>query len=123
MSLRTDGQGYALTIALVGKHDTFRWGMSVVSNWRAYIRLGVGMKILMLGFTLLLIAGCTTSQEIRRPDGSIEYLVACGASLGWNICYDKANQLCPSGYNTLAEDAGFNRKELRISCPARKKQQ
>jgi len=75
-------------------------------------------KILAVG--LLALAGCTTTQEIRRPDGSVEYLVACGASLGWNICYEKANEICPSGYNTLSEDSGFNRKELRISCPAAK---
>ena len=67
---------------------------------------------------VLLLTGCTTTQEIRRPDGKVEYLVACGASLGWNICYDKANQLCPNGYITLSEDAGFNRKELRIECPS-----
>ena len=71
---------------------------------------------------LLLIAttGCTTTQEIRRPDGTIDYLIACGASLGWNICYDKANEVCPSGYTTISEDAGFNRKELRIACPGAK---
>lgn len=70
----------------------------------------------------LLLLGCTTTQEIRRPDGTIEYLVACGASLGWNICYEKANELCPSGYTTLSESAGFNRKELRIACPRASKQ-
>jgi hypothetical protein len=47
-----------------------------------------------------------------------EYLIAYGASLGWNICYNKANKLCPTGYTTVAERAGFNRKELRIACPA-----
>ena len=68
---------------------------------------------------LLLIAttGCTTTQEIRFPDGTIDYLIACDASLGWNICYDKANEVCPSGYTTIFEDAGLNRKELRIACP------
>ena len=72
------------------------------------------------GLLLVAITGCTTTQEIRRPDGTIEYLIACGASLGWNICYDKANEVCPSDYTTLSEDAGFNRKELRISCPGAK---
>jgi hypothetical protein len=71
----------------------------------------------LAGAVILLLAGCTTAEEIRRPDGSVEYLIACGASLGWNICYDRANELCPTGYETLAEDAGFNRKELRIACP------
>ena len=66
----------------------------------------------------LLIIGCTTTQEIKRPDGQTEYLIACGASLGWNVCYKKANKICPTGYTTVAEHAGFNRKELRIACPA-----
>ena len=70
---------------------------------------------------LLLLAGCTTTQEIRRPDGTVEYLIDCGASLCWDICYEKANQICPAGYTTLSEDAGFNRKELRIACPSAKK--
>ena len=75
------------------------------------------MKAFLSSITVLLLAGCTTTQEIKRPDGAIEYLIACGASLGWNICYSKANEICPTGYSTLAEDAGFNRKELRIACP------
>jgi hypothetical protein len=65
----------------------------------------------------LVVAGCTTSERILRPGGQVEYLVACGAGTGWNICYSKANELCPSGYTTLSEDAGFNRKEMRIACP------
>jgi hypothetical protein len=68
-------------------------------------------------FTLVLITGCTTLQEIKRPGGEVEYLIACGASLGWNICYDRANKVCPTGYTTLSEQAGFNRKELCIACP------
>jgi len=66
----------------------------------------------------VLISGCTTTQEIRRPNGDIEYVIACGASTGWNICYKKANKVCPTGFTTLNENAGFNRKELRIFCPA-----
>ena len=73
------------------------------------------IAVLILIFTL---SCCTTSQKIVRPNDNVEYLIACGASLGWNICYDKANQLCPGGYSTLSEDAGFNRKELRIGCPS-----
>ena len=69
------------------------------------------------GMFTFLVSGCTTAQEIRRPNGEREFLIACGAALGWNICYDRANELCPSGYKTLSEQAGFNRKELRIACP------
>lgn len=80
------------------------------------------MKLIKIAVVLMLltITGCTTTQKIRRPDGTIEHLIACGASLGWNICYDKANEVCPSGYTTLSEDAGFNRKELHIACPGTK---
>jgi hypothetical protein len=62
-------------------------------------------------------AACTTTQEIRRPGGEREFLIACGASLGWNICYDRANEVCPQGYLTVSETPGFNRKELLIYCP------
>lgn len=78
-------------------------------------------RITAVTVLILLLAGCTTTKEIRHPEGTVEYLIACGASLGWNICYDKANQICLGGYTTLAEDAGFNRKELRIACPSAKK--
>ena len=74
-------------------------------------------KICLITVLAALIFGCTTTQEILRPDGKKEYLIACGAGLGWNICDDKANEVCPNGYETLSENAGFNRKELRISCP------
>ncbi|MBX3489499.1 hypothetical protein [Parvibaculum sp.] len=65
----------------------------------------------------LILAACTTTQKVQRPDGPDEYIIACGAAVGWNICYNQANETCPNGYTTLSEDAGFNRKELRISCP------
>lgn len=75
---------------------------------------------IVLILVLALVAGCTTTQEIRRPNGDVEYLIACGASLGWNICYERANEVCPNGYTTISEQAGFNRKELRIACPTAK---
>lgn len=75
-------------------------------------------RLLFLGVAVAL-SGCTTTQEIRRPNGDVEYLIACGAGTGWNICYDKANTVCPTGYETVSEHAGFNRKELRISCPGK----
>lgn len=79
------------------------------------------MKKFGVCLVIFLLGACTTTQEIRRPDGRVEYLIACGASTGWNICYEEANKKCPRGYETLSEDAGFNRKELRISCSHAKK--
>lgn len=61
--------------------------------------------------------GCTTVEEIRRPGGAREFLIACGASSGWNICYSRANELCPTGWTTVRQDGGFNRKEMVIACP------
>jgi hypothetical protein len=77
----------------------------------------------ILAITLLAIGGCTTDQRIVRPGGQVEYLVTCGTSTGWNICYNRANELCPSGYTTPSEDAGFNRKEMHIACPGQSAKQ
>ena len=63
------------------------------------------------------LAACTTAEAINRPDGSKDYVIACGAAVGWNICYSRANEVCPTGYKTTSQDGGFNRKELTISCP------
>jgi hypothetical protein len=76
------------------------------------------MKLLLI-LIIFVICGCTTTQKIIRPNGETEYLIACGAALGWNICYNKANKVCPGGYDTISEETGFNRKELRISCPGK----
>ena len=73
---------------------------------------GGAILLLILG---LLTFGCTTTERIPRPGGRVEYLIACEASTGWK-CYAHANEVCPAGYTTVSEGAGFNRKELRISC-------
>ena len=74
-------------------------------------------RLLFLFAALGLLASCTTAQEIRRPDGTVEYQIACGAGTGWNICYERANELCPGGYETVSKTPGFNRKEMLIRCP------
>ncbi len=76
----------------------------------------VAKTLLMM---LRLAAACTTKQAIKRPDGSRDFVIACGAAVGWSICYNRANQVCSIGYLTISQDAGFNRKELMISCPAK----
>lgn len=74
------------------------------------------MKIMMVLAGACLLAACSTSQEIKRPDGSSEYDIQCGSATGWDVCYSKANEVCPGGYQDLSKDGGFNRKELRILC-------
>ena len=78
-------------------------------TWSTSARLAAAAAIL---------CGCTTAQSINRVDGGHDYVIACGAGLGWNICYSRANELCPTGYTTASKVAGFDRKELTISCPA-----
>jgi hypothetical protein len=78
------------------------------------------MKAFMVATMLLIaVAGCSSERSIQRPNGDMEYLITCEASSGWSACYDKADKACPSGYKALAEDAGQDRKELRVTCPVR----
>lgn len=74
------------------------------------------MKLLMVLASACLLSACSTSQEIKRPDGSSEYDIQCGAASGWDVCYSKANEVCPGGYQDLSKEGGFNRKELHILC-------
>lgn len=74
------------------------------------------LRILFVLVGGILLSGCTTAQKINRPDGTVEYQIACGAATGWGVCYSRAQEECPGGYQTIDKDQGFNRKELRISC-------
>ncbi len=71
--------------------------------------------ILALAATL---AACAKAQEVTRPGGPREYLIACGATTGWDVCHGKAAELCPAGYGTLDERLGFTRRELHVACRA-----
>jgi len=53
----------------------------------------------------LVSAGCTTTS---KPGEQVYYLVACGGGGTGvpNICYAKAEELCPGGYIILSEDYG-----------------
>jgi hypothetical protein len=74
------------------------------------------MKCVFVVAAALALSACSTSQEIKRPDGSSEFDIACGASTGWDVCYSKANEVCPGGYQDLSKEGGFNRKVLHILC-------
>jgi len=78
-------------------------------------------RVTAVAFLILLLAGCsTTAQEIRRPGGIKEYSITCGVGSGYGACYERANQVCPGGYDTLSEDGGVWTNELRIACPSAK---
>lgn len=75
-------------------------------------------RALFIALTFTALSACTTAQQIRRPNGDIEYLIGCGAGTGWNVCYARANALAPRDSTLWRKDAGFNQNELRIGCPA-----
>jgi hypothetical protein len=48
------------------------------------------------------LCGCASSTEIRGPGGQVAHLIECpGAAVSMGACYEKANALCPAGYNVL----------------------
>ncbi len=62
------------------------------------------------------LAGCTTVHHIRGANGEGLVMVECGAATSFSICYDRAAKECPSGYRTVSEEPGFNRKALKVVC-------
>ena len=74
-------------------------------------------KLLILTCTIvMLISGCTTTNRIFDKDGKEALLIECGAAVSFSVCHDRAKKECPNGYKTLSENAGFNRKEIRVRC-------
>jgi len=66
------------------------------------------------------LGGCMTSERGER----VYYLVACGGGATGlpNICYAKAEELCPGGYTILSEDYGtFGTapQSMRVACRKR----
>jgi len=72
--------------------------------------------ILICSTGIFIFAGCTTVNKIYEKDGMEALLIECGAATSFSVCHDRAKQECPNGYKTLSEDAGFNRKEIRVRC-------
>jgi len=72
--------------------------------------------LILICSTGMLISGCTTTNRIFEKDGKEALLIECGAAVSFSVCHDRAKQECPNGYKTLSEDAGFNRKEIRVRC-------
>jgi len=68
----------------------------------------------------LALAACATSPRyavVQEQNPGIEHLISCAASISWNICYQKADEICPAGYITLSEHANYGRNELFVHCP------
>lgn len=55
---------------------------------------------------ILLLSACATSKATHLPDGRIGHSINCsGAALSWNLCYEKAGEICGSrGYDVVAQN-------------------
>lgn len=65
---------------------------------------------------LIGLTGCSTASRIQDQQGKPIVLIECGASTSVSICYSRAAKECPNGYQTVAEESGFNRKTLKVRC-------
>ena len=56
----------------------------------------------------LLLCGCAISpRPLTGPNGRPGYAMRCsGAGRTLEACYQKAGQLCPSGYDVISEGGG-----------------
>ena len=70
------------------------------------------MKYIASLFVFILITSCATSKEIVLPSGERGFTISCGTYEGdsWSACYEKAGEVCPSGYEILerSEEKGKN---------------
>lgn len=69
--------------------------------------------VVVLSFFLV---SCAQSTQIKRDDGKKQFLIECGAGTSWSVCYEEANNVCPSGYVDVSKSSGFNRKEMTVEC-------
>ncbi len=78
-------------------------------------------KLLLLLPVLLLCVSCVSHTMVKGPDGQILQIVEC---TDIEKCYDKANEVCPSGFVIFHQEAlpyfteyggGVNR-EITFEC-------
>jgi len=49
-------------------------------------------------FLATIVYGCATAKQTYTPSGKKGYSIDCsGTLLTWNLCYEKAGELCQSG--------------------------
>jgi hypothetical protein len=65
---------------------------------------------------ILLLGGCTTLTPIHYTDGKPAMLIECGSAVAWSVCYTRANDACPSGYEALRENVDWSSKSLTVRC-------
>jgi hypothetical protein len=60
-----------------------------------------------LSLSCLGLGACATATDIHGPDGQQAVLIECpGAAVPMSACFEKANEVCPSGYKLLDAQEG-----------------
>lgn len=62
------------------------------------------MRIAFLCVTLLMVGCAITPKPFTGPSGKQAYSMNCGSDLPG--CYQKAGEVCPTGYNILDRASG-----------------
>jgi len=73
----------------------------------------INLKLALLTVPLL-ITGCTTTTNVMLPSGNQGLNVTCGT--GWNHCYKRAQELCPTGYHVHDKRGTNDRRSMLIEC-------
>lgn len=75
-------------------------------------------KLAVLGLALALSA-CATSREMTAPSGNKGFYIKCnGLAVSMDVCYTKASQVCPNGYEIVSKDKtmGGAKKGVFVEC-------
>ena len=65
------------------------------------------LKPFLLATLTLVASGCATSNQIQGPNGKPAFFIKCGSAV-LQKCYEKAAEVCPSGYSMLDRDQNGN---------------
>lgn len=71
----------------------------------------------LMSVVLVALAGCAIApQQVRGPDGKTAYAMRCsGAGRTLEACYEKAGDVCPTGYSVVDRSSGLQ-QTLVVQC-------
>ena len=61
------------------------------------------MRRFILIAAFFALTGCATSTKAQGPDGRVAHVIKCEG--GIEYCWQKAGELCPSGYDVLGSNS------------------
>jgi hypothetical protein len=77
--------------------SSFAANARMADKWYLSMRLSIGIV------GLALLTGCVSVKEVSGPDGKPALAVKCGDA---TLCYQKAGELCPGGYDFVNSSTG-----------------